>query len=319
LFARKQLAGRSGSFALTGTVEAPEIDVAAEVGGRIVELHVEEGARVHKGEALALLDSTQVRLRLEGAQARLTAAQAELADLRSFPRKEDLELQQSKTTEAEVQLKNARAQLAREQRLYAAKSLPQAQLEDKVAEVHLAEQRLETARKELVAVSVGARPAQVSAAAARVEESSREVELARLELSRSEIAAPVDGVCLRRNFEQGETIQKDNALVTLIDPARLWIELAADERLHGRIVLGQPVEIRPEGGGGERLSGRVSYVADRYSFTPRNVQTRDERSKLSYRIKVQVENPPPSLKPGMFADVIFTAAEGRPHELQAGN
>ena len=307
---------RSWSTTVTGTVEAPEVDVAAEVTGQIRELRVEEGASVQRGQVVAVLDATEATLKLERSRARLATAKAELEDLKSLPRKEDLDWQRSKVSEMEVLVEDARSELARGRRLRAAQSMTEAQLEQRFSSLRLAERRLETVRRELAALAAGARPGRIQAASTRVDELAREVDLASLDVAHAQIAAPIDGVVLRRNFEPGELVEKGKALLSLIDPSQLWIELSADEQIHGRIAVGQPATIRAEATDGQPIAGRVSFVADRHAFTPRNVQTRDERAKLSYRVKVRVERPPRALKPGMFVEVRFSPAK-EPHELHA--
>jgi HlyD family secretion protein len=109
-------------------------------------------------------------------------------------------------------------------------------------------------------------------------------------------------------------------LLTLIDPAHLRVELSADERLHAGVALGQRAVVVAESAPGAPMAGIVSFVAERHGFTPRNVQSRDERSRVSYRVQVRVDSPPPFLKPGMFVEVTFPEAQppaARPQPRQA--
>jgi HlyD family secretion protein len=126
-------------------------------------------------------------------------------------------------------------------------------------------------------------------------------------VSRTRICAPVAGTILRRNFETGEVVAVGSPIATLLDLSELWVELSVDESVHGQLSLGQPAEIEVEGTG-DRYHGKVTFLADRYGFTPRNVQTQTERARLAYRVKVTVTPPCPGLKPGMFARV--TAGHG---------
>src|SRR5262245_33582701 len=171
-------AGPRGAIVLTGTIEAREVDVGSEVGGRIVSFVAEEGVAVRRGDVLATIDDREVRLRTARLEARLAAAEAEVADLEALPRREDLELERSKLREAEVVLATALVNLERARELRAKNISAQEELDARAADHRLAGQRLETARRALAAVEAGARPAQVAAAKARRDELGREVELA---------------------------------------------------------------------------------------------------------------------------------------------
>jgi HlyD family secretion protein len=294
---------------LVGSVESREVEVANEVAGRIVALPVGEGDAVEPGALLATLDDEDARLRLARLEAALHAAKAQLDDLRGRPRKEELALPAARVAEEEVALAKARADL---ERLSHAESVVARQdIEEGTAAARLAAQRLETAKCELALVAAGARPAEIEAASAHADELAREVDLAARELAKCRVTAPLAGTVLRKNFEAGELAPAGSRLVTIIDTSETWVELAADERLLGRIALGEAAEIRAESGSAP-VAGHVSFIADKHAFTPRDALTLDERSKLTYRVKVKVDGKPPAwLRPGMFVEVSLGGAGSR--------
>lgn len=297
----------SGSrVALAGSVESREVEVANEVAGRIVSFPLAEGSAVRPGDVLVALDDGDARLRLARIGATLRVAEAALDDLRSRPRKEELALALSRLTEQDLDLARVRADLERMHR--AATLVSPADMDAATAACRLSEQRLATANRELDLLKAGARQAEIDGAQARVDELAREVDLAARELAKCEIKAPLAATVLRKNFEAGELAAAGSHLVTLLDTTETWVELAADERLLGRIALGEKAEIRAERGEA-RAMGRVSFIADKHGFTPRDALTLDERSKLTYRVKVAVDAPPPPwLKPGMFVEVVLGGA-----------
>ncbi len=154
-------AGASGPNVVAGTVEAREVDVANEVEGRIVAIHVEEGQAVRRGDPLVSLDPEAAKLRIERLASRLEAAQAELADLRSLPRPEDVAVAESRAAEAELADEKARSDLDRARKLREKGAIPDEDVIEREAAARLAAQRLETARRELAAARAGARPSQV--------------------------------------------------------------------------------------------------------------------------------------------------------------
>jgi HlyD family secretion protein len=294
-----------GPRALTGSVEAREADISCQIGGRIVELHAEEGRHVKKGDVLAVLDDEEIRLKIARLEAHIDTARAERVDLKAHPRDAELELQRSKIEEARASADKAHAQLERANVLARSSAGTKAELEDAQLALASAEERVHTEKNALELLRAAPRRSVLDAQDARIVELQRELDLLKLELKRMRIEAPIDGVVLRRNFELGETVPAGGALVTLLDPTEMWVELAADEKLHGHLTLGQAATVRAEASGDQPVAGKISFIADRHSFTPRDVQTGDERSKLTFRVKVAIESPPPWLKPGMFVDVAF--------------
>jgi HlyD family secretion protein len=292
------------AISLTGTVEAREIEIAADVPGRLVALNAEEGQHLKKGDLLAAVDDAEARLEVQRLQARMAIAQAELDDLRAKPRSAELKLQRSKILEAEVQREREQTALERQKTLQAKNASPAAEVDSATFSLRSASQRLETENRALHLLSAAPRKSTVEVARARLGELESELALAKLEVERTRVVAPVDGVVLSRNYQLGERVEKGAPLVTLIDLDEMWVELAVDETVHGRLSLGQSVQVRLEAAPQLAVAGRISYIADRHSFTPRNIETRAERAMLTFRVKVAIDHPPPLLKPGMFADVI---------------
>jgi HlyD family secretion protein len=291
--------------AVTGTVEAREVSLAPEISGRITGLPFEEGQKVKAGDVIATLDDEEIRLRIARLEARLTAARAEVSSLAAPAATPAIAQQRSRVHEAEVALAEAMSASTRAQDLRTHGATSQADVDNTAFKVRAAEQRLETERRAVRTLEAGGRPVDVQVAEAKAEEQAREIDLARLDEKRSKLLAPMGGVILRRHREVGELVTPGTPVLTLIDSDHLWVELSVDERLHGALVVGQKVELRAEALPGQSLTGRVSFVADRFAFTPKDAQTREDRALLTYRVKVAVDNPPAALKPGMFVDAVL--------------
>jgi HlyD family secretion protein len=306
--------GEARRTTFSGVVEAREVDVAAESSARIVSLPADEGAQVSKGAVVAQLDAEELELQAARAQARLDAANAELADLESLPRAEDIALQQARVASARDHLAAVDRELARMRKLRSAGSVSGKAVDDQDAVVDAARWRLETALRELAQTQAGARKPQLDAARSRAAEIARELDLIKLRIARARLVSPVDGIVQRRHHEVGELAQPGKAVLTILDRSQLWIEVMADEKSAGRLAVGQRARAVAEAVPDRPFSATVSFVADRYSFTPRNVETRDERARLTFRVRLRVDQPQPFLKPGMFVEVDFSA----PAELHAG-
>jgi len=150
----------------------------------------------------------------------------------------------------------------------------------------------------------GARPEQVSAQRAGVVQAKAALAQVDATLSQAEVRAPFAGTVTRRQREPGEVISPGLPVVTISDPADRWVRIYVREEEIGRVRIGQAAEIRIDAFPDRVYQGRVTFIADEAEFTPRNVQTREERVKLVYRLKVRVvADTARDLKPGVPADV----------------
>jgi HlyD family secretion protein len=128
-------------------------------------------------------------------------------------------------------------------------------------------------------------------------------------ISDATVLAPRDGVITSRATEPGEVLPPGALLYILTDIAHPWLNVYVDEPSLSRVSLGDPVKVRVDGRS-EDFSGKVTYVSQVAEFTPKNVQTPEERAKLVFRVKVGLDNPGGVFKPGMPGDAYFGALAG---------
>ena len=162
------------------------------------------------------------------------------------------------------------------------------------------------ARQRLDLVEAGPRPLEVDAARSRVEEATAALAMARARLDEARLSSPVNGLVLHKNVEAGETVNPGVSLVTLMNPADLWLRAYVPETDIGRVKIGQAARIAVDAFPGRRFEGAISEIGSEAEYTPRNVQTKKERVNLVFRIKIAVKNPDGVLKPGMPADAEIT-------------
>jgi len=296
---------------VSGQVEATEVHVAAEVGGRVLELPVTEGDRVKKGDVIARLDTADVDLALQRAEAERQAADAQLRLLAAGSRPEDIQQAQAQAAAAsaevaaaETELSSGEADLQRFEQLLQTSSGSQKQRDDAATRRDLARSRVasakarETAARQAAArLAAGARREELDAARARV--ASADAQVAALQKNKRDatVLAPIDGIVSERLLDPGEMAAPRAPLVVLTDLDHAWAEVFVDEPQVPRLKLGQTATIFTDAGGS--IPGKVSFVSSKAEFTPRNVQTAEDRSKLVYRIKVAVDNRDGVLKQGM--------------------
>ena len=296
----------------SGYVEATDVQVAPEVGGRLIELKVDEGDRVQVGEVLARLDTTDTELALRRARAERDQADAQLRLLLAGSRVEDIRQAEAQVAAAEADLLAARAELAsaeadldRFDTLLKSNSGSEKQRDDAATRRDVArervrgsEERVRSAKETLARLRAGARREEIDAARARLAVTSAQIATLEQNLAYATLKSPVGGLVTSKLAEQGEIIAPRTPLVIVTDLDHAWANVYIDEPLIPRIRLGQKARLFTDAGG-PGVEGEVTFVSPKAEFTPRNVQTSQERSKLVYRIKVSVDNRSGVFKQGM--------------------
>jgi HlyD family secretion protein len=295
----------------SGYVEATEVRIAPEVGGRILSLAVEEGDRVAAGAAIASLDTTDTELAIRRVEAERSQADAQLRLLRAGARPEDIrqasaqaESAKADVTAAESELRAASDDVARFEALLASNAGSRKQRDDAVTRRDVAAARVAAARdrgraaSEAVArLRAGARREEIAAAQARIEAVDAQLAALRKSIADARLTTPVAGIVTSRLADPGELISPGTPVVVITDLDRAWANVYVDEPVVPRLSLGQTIPILTDAG--QRLEGKITFISPKAEFTPRNVQTAEERTKLVYRIKVTVDNRQGILKSGM--------------------
>jgi HlyD family secretion protein len=137
---------------------------------------------------------------------------------------------------------------------------------------------------------------------ARLKISQAALELANVRLSYADLISPVDGFVLVKSAEAGEVVQQGSPIFTVADLTDVWVTAYINETDLGRVKLNQEVDVKTDTYPDKIYKGRISFISQEAEFTPKQIQTTEERVKLVYRIKIAVENPNFELKPGMPAD-----------------
>lgn len=166
-----------------------------------------------------------------------------------------------------------------------------------------AEAALEVAQARLTALRAGATPEQREAARARLRQAEAALEALKARRGRYVLQAPQEGIVATRAAEPGELVAPGTRVMQLMDLRILTLTVYVPETALGRVRPGMRVPVIVEGFPGERFEGLITHVAEEASFTPRNVQTQEERAHLTFAVRIRLENPEGRLKPGMPADV----------------
>jgi HlyD family secretion protein len=307
----------------SGQIEATDVQVAAQVGGRLIELRVGEGDRVKAGDLVARLDTADAQLALTRAQADRDQAAAQLRLLLAGARVEDIRQADAQVATSEADVEAADAELAAAQAdvdrfdaLLASNSGSRKQRDDAVTRRDVAKARAQGARDRVRAAREGAsrlragsRREEIDAARARVAAAVAQLAIWEKAIADASVLAPMAGVVSEKLADVGEILQPRAPIVSVADLDHVWANVYVDEPVVPRLRLGQQATLFTDAGGAG-LPGTVSYISSKAEFTPRNVQTAEDRSKLVYRIKVSVDNSGGTLKTGMpvEAEIPFNSA-----------
>ena len=294
----------NGGLMASGSVEATEAALGFQVPGRIEWVDPHEGDRVRAGDTLAALDRTELTARLAQARAQAAAARALLTELEAGSRSEELAQAREGAQAAADRYADAERDYARVQRLFQGGAVSQEALDKAKLALDVARSQRDQADQQLQLVQSGPRKERIAAQHAMVAQAEAAVHQAEATLANAVIAAPFDGVISVRDREPGETVAAGAPVLTELNLGDRWVRIYISEDRIGAVQLGEPAAISADTYPGKTYDGTVSFIASEAEFTPRNVQTAEERVKLVYAVKVRITGDATNdLKPGMPADV----------------
>ncbi len=289
----------------SGIIEVTQVDVAFEVPGRMIERPADEGALLDKGEPVARLDEREYRLEVERASAAKNAVEARYRMMLHGSRAQEIDQALAALEAAESDLRLQRLEQARVASLHAEGVVARGELDRADAALAGARAARDRATAQLQLLREGFRSEEIEQARAEMQQAAKALELAELNLARCRLFAPMAGRVLSKSREPGEMVQAGTPIVTLGDLSRPWVNLYVGERDLGKVRLGMRAFVTVDSFPDQPFPGVVSFISERAEFTPKNIQTPDERVKLVYRVKVEVETRDEALKPGMPADTVL--------------
>jgi HlyD family secretion protein len=295
-----------GALEASGTVEAVEAELGVTVAGRIEAVRVQEGDTVSAGAELARLDRAETAARREQAAAQAAAARAALLELQRGSRPEEIAQARAAAQAAVDRLADAQRDFDRTKALLAGKVVSQQQYDKALTALDVARSQDRQTREGLRLVEAGPRRERIEAARATLAAAEAQVHTLDATLANMVVRAPFAGVVTVRHHVSGEIVQAGVAVVTLLNRDDRWVKIYVPETRVGGVHLGQRAAISTDTFKGRSFAGEISYIASDAEFTPKTVQTREERVKLVYAVKVRITGDPGYvLKPGMPADVVL--------------
>jgi HlyD family secretion protein len=277
-----------GKLVLSGSIEERSVEVGSLVGGRVARVHVDEGARVRAGQPIVTFEPDLVDLQITQQRAQVAGMEAALAKAVRGPRSEEL-------ARARIDYQTSETDRARLDNLWKTGVIPRQQYDAAVAKAATA---LETFRE----AERGNRPEDIAAARADLDRERQH--LAYLERQRRElvVTAPADGVVESMDLRPGDLLAANQSVATLLEPDQIWVRVFVPETQMGLVRIGQEAAITVDTFPRRAFHGRVVEIRSQGEYTPRNLQTLDQRSDQVFGVKVRID-PAPELKAGMAAIV----------------
>ena len=271
---------------LSGAVESRAVEIGSLLGGRVAAVHVEEGAAVAAGQPIVTFETDLVGHQIDEQRGRVAEAGALHARALRGPREE--EIARARTESDEAERERARLASLREEGIVSRREYDAAAARARVAR----ERRREAER--------GTREEDKAAAAAALERERARLRWLERQGAEAIVRAPAAGVVESLDLRPGDLVAAGRPVATLLEPSQTWVEVYVPEPKLGLVRVGQEASLSVDTWPDRRFAGRVVEIGDRAEYTPRNVQTLDQRSEQVFAVKVAVD-PAPELKPGMSA------------------
>lgn len=331
----------AGTIEASGRIEGDDVAVGSKLGGRIERLLVAEGDRVAQGQLIAVLSAPDLAAAVRQAEAQLRTAGAQVMQARSTVSVLVVQFGQAQTAialvDAQVRAQEQQAQaalaaalasetqarrdLARAESLERAGAIARVDVEAAGTRLQSASAQVDAARGQVAMARAGTldvarleqqrdtveRQLDVARKALAASQSQYEAAVAARDVQRvtfgeTRVYAPLSGVVVTKVANLGEVVQAGSPIVVLVDLRALWLKVYIPEPQIGKIRLGDRAKVYVDAFPGRPFAAKVSEINDQAEFTPKDVQTREERVKLVFAVKLAVDNAGRLLKPGMPAD-----------------
>ena len=270
----------------SGVFETTEVLVSARGTGEIVSLNIEEGQQVKANEELGRLDVTQLELKKDQLKSGKTAATSRKLNT------------QQQVASISQQIQNLQREKARFEALLKDGAATQKQVDDIGYQIAVLQKQLSAVNEQVSTAntSIDGQSAGFDAQIAQVDDMLRQ----------AVITSPIDGVILSKYAEQGEFAAPGRALFKVADVSQMRLRAYITADLLTNVKIGQKVKVYADQGdkGRKEYEGTVSWISSEAEFTPKTIQTRNERSNLVYAVKIDVKNDG-IIKRGMYGDVKF--------------
>ena len=290
------------SIEASGTIESTNLVVSSRTSGNILKINFNEGDKVNASDTIIVIDHEMLDLQLQQAIAGKDAAEAQLNLMLRGARQEEIIQAEQNLNQAKVNFETAERDKIRMENLYKSRSVTQKQYEDAVSKYELMNAQYTAAQENFNKVKKIFRQEEIDQARANFNKAIAGVELLNKNIRDSYVISPIGGFLVKSFVEIGESVSPMFSLfkVSDLEVVELIIYVSTEEL--GYVKLGQEAEVTIDSYKDKVYEGKVTYISPEAEFTPKNIQTKDERTKLVFSVKITIPNNDYELKPGMPAD-----------------
>ena len=292
------------SIEASGIIEATNVTVSSKVTGQILKLNFEEGDPVKSGDTLIDIDHANLNIQLRQAEAAEMQADAQLQLMKQGARSEDIKQAEDAVKQAKANYDLASRDKERNEKLYQSRSITQQQFDNVLSKFEITSAQYNSAIENLKKIRNLYRPDDIKQAQANLDRQKAAVDLLKKNISDSYVIAPIDGFVTKKFVEAGESVSPMSSLFMLSDLSYVDLVIYIPETELGKIQLGQDADVTVDTYNNKVFKGKIIYISPQAEFTPKNIQTKDERVKLVYAVKIHIANPGFELKDGMPADAV---------------
>ncbi len=314
----------AGGIAASGFIEARNVSVSPEIGGRVIFIGADEGDRVQAGTALVKVDDSLLKAHLKQAEAAVAVAQANLQQATAARDGARRVLDNALDIQKNPQELEAKIIAAQGELEIAENNLRFYDLRQWSWDRRLAEIRRDVAKKNLDnLLEMRNNPQQINAevnqaksaldtaeaslavARAQIDQARAAADTVRVQLAKTVTDAPVSGIIVSRNIEVGEVAPAGAPVLVISQLDEVTLTVYVPELQLGMVKLGQTASVSVDSYPDQTFSGKVIYISPQAQFTPKNIQIKEERTKTVYAVKIKLANPDQKLKAGMPADAVI--------------
>jgi HlyD family secretion protein len=274
------------SYDASGSFEAVETIISADANGKLLQFNIEEGQTLEKGATVGYIDSVQLYLKKMQLQSQVRATLSQKPDIAS------------QLAPLQTQLQTAKTEQKRLINLVAANAANQKQLDDINAQVDLIQKQIESLQRNL-SITSGSLDAQIKPLQAQIDQLNDQ-------LAKCKVVNPVNGTVLTKYAEANELVAMGKPLYKVADLSEIILRAYLTNDQLAQVKLNQKVKVLTDDGkgGSKTYEGTITWISSKAEFTPKTIQTKDERANLVYATKINVKNDG-FLKIGMYAEVVI--------------
>ncbi len=289
---------------LSGTAEADKIRVSSLVAGKIKTVKVFEGQLVKEGDILYEIDSSDYILQLNQAKTQLDGAKAKFALVVKGSRREDIAGAKEALNLAGINRDKMKKEHERLSKLFSAGTVTEKDYDDMKTQLQKAESQYEQTKHVFEKVVNGAQKEDILLAKSGVDAAEAAIKIIEKKISDSVVKSPSNGIIINKISEIGEVVSPGMTMCVISDLSVMKIKAFVPESDLGKIKLGMDVSLKVDSSENEVFAGKVSRISETAEFTPKTIQTKDERVKTVYEFEVTADNKKGVFKLGMPVDVV---------------